>query len=66
MFFCVIKGSDPLMTLPGRKVYLFVDEFTRYQEPELALKLKSLLESLGYQVLVPKTVESGRAAISKG
>lgn len=61
-----IKGSDTLMTLSGRKVYLFVDEFTRYQEPELALKLKSLLEALGYQVLVPKTVESGRAAISKG
>ena len=52
---------------PGRrKVYLFVDEFTKYQEPELAGKLIQLLEKLGYEVLVPKHVESGRAAISKG
>lgn len=50
----------------SRKVYLFLDEFTRYQEPELALMLTGLLERLGYQVIVPKHVESGRAAISKG
>lgn len=49
-----------------RKVYLFVDEFTKYQEPELAGKLIGLLGKLGYDVLVPKHVESGRAAISKG
>lgn len=49
-----------------RKVYLFLDEFTKYQEPELALTLIALLERLGYQVIVPGCVESGRAAISKG
>lgn len=49
-----------------KKVMLFLDEFTRYNEPELAKKLIALLEALGYQVLLPKHVESGRAAISKG
>lgn len=49
-----------------RKVYFFLDEFTRYNEPELAEKFISLLEKLGYQVIIPKQVESGRAAISKG
>lgn len=49
-----------------KKVYLFLDEFTKYNEPNLADTLISLLEKLGYQVIIPKHVESGRAAISKG
>ncbi len=48
------------------KVYLFTDEFTNYQEAELGLTFARLLTRLGYQVIVPKHVESGRAAISKG
>ncbi|MCQ2341776.1 MAG: FAD-binding protein, partial [Paludibacteraceae bacterium] len=48
------------------KVYLFADEFTNYQEAELGLKLAQLIRGLGYEVIVPKHVESGRAAISKG
>ena len=51
---------------PGRKVYLFADEFTDMQEASLGLTFAQLLTSLGYQVVIPKTVESGRAAISKG
>lgn len=50
----------------AKKVCLFLDEFTRYNEPELAQALVDLLEKLGYQVLLPKHFESGRAAISKG
>lgn len=49
-----------------RKVYLFLDEFTRHQEPQLAKTLIALLEHLGYAVEIPKHCESGRAAISKG
>ena len=49
-----------------RIVYLFCDEFTNYQEAELGLTFARLLTRLGYQVVVPKHVESGRAAISKG
>ena len=48
------------------QVYFFLDEFTRFQEPELAQTFVQLLNKLGYQVIVPKHVESGRAAISKG
>ena len=49
-----------------RKVYLFADEFTNHQEAELGLTFASLLLKLGYAVEIPKHVESGRAAISKG
>ena len=48
------------------KVYLFADEFTNYQEAELGLTFAKLLMRLGYEVEIPKHVESGRAAISKG
>lgn len=48
------------------KVYLFADEFTNFQEAELGLTFAKLLLSLGYDVEIPKHVESGRAAISKG
>lgn len=48
------------------KVYLFADEFTNFQEAELGLTFAKLLLRLGYGVEIPKHVESGRAAISKG
>ncbi|MBR5631671.1 MAG: FAD-binding protein [Bacteroidales bacterium] len=48
------------------KVYLFADEFTNFQEAELGLTFAKLLIRLGYEVEVPKHVESGRAAMSKG
>ena len=50
----------------GRKVYLFADEFTNHQDAELGLTFSKLLIRLGYQVEIPKHVESGRAAFSKG
>ena len=50
----------------GRKVYLFADEFTNYQEAELGLTFARLLRALGYEVEIPRHRESGRAAISKG
>lgn len=50
----------------GRKVYLFCDEFTNYNELELGIATVELLEGLGYQVEIPAQVESGRASLSKG
>ena len=47
-------------------VWLFADEFTNFQEAELGLTFAKLLMRLGYEVKIPKHVESGRAAISKG
>ena len=51
---------------PERKVWLFADEFTNYQEAELGLTFARLLRALGYEVEIPRHRESGRAAISKG
>ena len=50
----------------GRLVYLFADEFTNHEEAELGLTFVRLLNRLGYRVEIPRHVESGRAAISKG
>lgn len=49
-----------------KRVYLFLDEFTQYEEPELVETFVRLMNRLGYEVIVPKHTESGRAAISKG
>ena len=48
------------------KVYLFADEFTNFQEAEIGQTFAKLVQKLGYEVEIPKHVESGRAAISKG
>ena len=50
----------------NKKVYLFCDEFTNYNDAEIGMKGVMLLEKLGYEVLLPKQVESGRAWLSKG
>ncbi|MBR4564222.1 MAG: FAD-binding protein [Paludibacteraceae bacterium] len=50
----------------SRIVYLFADEFTNRAEAELGLRFAELLTRFGYHVIIPKHVESGRAAISKG
>lgn len=47
-------------------VCLFADEFTDLQEAKLGLTFAQLLTRLGYSVEIPRHVESGRAAISKG
>jgi FAD/FMN-containing dehydrogenase/Fe-S oxidoreductase len=49
-----------------RKLYLFCDEFTNYNDTEIGIKAILLLEKLGYDVVIPKHEESGRAWLSKG
>ena len=49
-----------------KEVYLFCDEFTKYNETSLGIKTVELLYALDYQVRIVKHPESGRAAISKG
>lgn len=51
---------------PKKLVYLFADEFTNQQEAELGRMFANLLLRLGYRIIVPQHMESGRAAISKG
>lgn len=50
----------------SKKVYLFCDEFTDFNDVEIGKKLILLLQKLGYQVMIPKHVESGRTYLSKG
>jgi FAD/FMN-containing dehydrogenase/Fe-S oxidoreductase len=51
---------------PGKKVYLFCDEFTNYNDAETGKKTILLLESLGYTVIIPEHTDSGRSYLSKG
>lgn len=57
---------ERLETEGNKTVWLFLDEFTRHHEPELAETFVRLLTTLGYGVRIPKHKESGRTAISKG
>jgi len=50
----------------GRRVYLFCDEFTNYNDVTIGMKAVELLEKLGYEVIIPAHVESGRTWLSKG
>jgi FAD/FMN-containing dehydrogenase/Fe-S oxidoreductase len=50
----------------NKKVYLFCDEFTNYNDTEIGIKAVLLLERLGYEVLMVEHEESGRAWMSKG
>lgn len=50
----------------SKKVYLFCDEFTDFNDVEIGKKLILLLQKLGYQVIIPKHIESGRTYLSKG
>lgn len=50
----------------SRKVYLFCDEFTNFNDVEIGKKALDLLQKLGYEVIIPNHVDSGRAYLSKG
>jgi FAD/FMN-containing dehydrogenase/Fe-S oxidoreductase len=51
---------------PSGKVYLFADEFTNFNESHIGIKTIHLLNKLGYEVIIPKHLESGRTYLSKG
>jgi FAD/FMN-containing dehydrogenase/Fe-S oxidoreductase len=51
---------------PHGRVHLFCDEFTNYNDAEIGIKAVELLNQLGYEVIVPRHVDSGRAHFSKG
>ncbi len=53
-------------THKNRKIYLFNDEFTNFNDTDIGIKAVQLLSSLGYEVIIPQHLESGRAYLSKG
>jgi len=54
------------IVFPNGKVYLFNDEFTRYNDTDIGIKAIRLLTKLGYEVIIPKHLESARTYLSKG
>lgn len=59
-----VKRQSPTHT--KKRVYLFCDEFTDYNDTEIGITAYKLLTALGYEVLVPPHKESGRTYLSKG
>lgn len=53
-----IKAND--------KVVLFVDLFTNYNDPQIGMDAVQVLEKMGYEVIIPKAMETGRPQLSKG
>jgi FAD/FMN-containing dehydrogenase/Fe-S oxidoreductase len=51
---------------PHGRVHLFCDEFTNYNDAEVGIAAIELLNRLGYEVVIPEHVDSGRAHFSKG
>ena len=51
---------------PHGNVYMFCDEFTDTFDVAVGIAAVELLEELGYGVIIPRHVESGRSALSKG
>ena len=50
----------------NRSVYLYLDEFTNYNDTEIGIDTIELMEGLGYRVNILPPSESGRTYISKG
>ncbi|MGC4036383.1 MAG: FAD-linked oxidase C-terminal domain-containing protein [Chitinophagaceae bacterium] len=60
------KKSQKSKVKSQKRVYLFCDEFTNYNDTEIGIKAVTLLEKLGYEVVIPEHIESGRSWLSKG
>ncbi len=58
-------GKQKVQT-SAKKLYLFCDEFTNYNDVEIGKKAIDLFQRLGYQVIIPEHDVSGRAYLSKG
>ncbi len=61
-----LSGGQVPPPFPHGRVYLFCDEFTNYNDTPVGIKAVQLLNRLGYEVIIPAHVESGRAHFSKG
>jgi Fe-S oxidoreductase len=59
-------ANPPTYDYPNGRVHLFCDEFTNYHDTPIGIKAVELLNRLGYEVVIPRHVESGRAHFSKG
>jgi FAD/FMN-containing dehydrogenase/Fe-S oxidoreductase len=60
------QNGSPASAHRKKRVYLFADEFTEYNDTDIGIKAWKLLTALGYEVTIPKHTESGRTFLSKG
>ncbi len=61
------RNANPAsLSYPNGRVHLFCDEFTNYNDTHVGIAAIELLNRLGYEVIIPRHVESGRAQLSKG
>ena len=61
-----MKRQQKTKKTQQKKVYLFCDEFTNFNDVEIGIDTYHLLEKLGYEVLLVNHEESGRAMITEG
>lgn len=59
-----LKGRKTIQS--AKSIYLFIDEFTNYNDAEVGRKAVLLLEALGYEVRTLEHPISGRSFLSKG
>lgn len=60
------RQAGPRPPAPNGRVHLFCDEFTDTLDAPIGIQAVELLEALGYEVVIPAHVDSGRAQFSKG
>ncbi|WP_143306105.1 FAD-binding and (Fe-S)-binding domain-containing protein [Chitinophaga vietnamensis] len=60
------KWPQEKQGVANKKVYLFCDEFTNYNDTSIGIKAVQLLHRLGYDVQMIDHPESARAYMSKG
>ncbi|MBI4622958.1 MAG: 4Fe-4S dicluster domain-containing protein, partial [Verrucomicrobia bacterium] len=60
------RHANPGGPFAHGRVLLFCDEFTNYHDTDVGIKAVQLLNRLGYEVVIPDHVDSGRAQFSKG
>ena len=58
--------QQPQLAPESPVVYLFADEFSNFNDVEIGIKAIKLLNALGYTVILPDHLESGRTYLSKG
>ena len=58
------RGQEPRES--DRKVVLFVDTFTEYNDPEVGMAAVRVLEAAGARVEITPAMSSGRPALSQG
>ena len=61
-----LNSLNAAVSHPKGSLYLFVDEFTNFNDTEIGIKAIRLLNHLGYKVEVVRHEVSGRTFLSKG